>query len=139
MASPLNSRVKRLETEARVGVRRAFALLPGTCETMAEWLELRAQRDKNQVEELKPLQRNSYVRRSKTRVRTSSLLESIAEYRQRPAIGREPAEIWVCSDHQIAHGLIGDLANANAFSHAFVFTNLENEMRLGPGRHRIDQ
>ncbi len=138
MASPLNGRLKRLETEARVGVRRAFALLPETCESMTEWLERHAQRDKNQVEQLKPLRRNPYVRRTNTRVRTGSLLESIAEYRQRPAIGREPAEIWVCSDHQIAHDLIGDLAKADAFSHAFVFTDLENEMHLGPGRHRID-
>jgi hypothetical protein len=66
-------------------------------------------------------------------------MESIAEYRKRPAIGREPAEIWVCSEHQVGHDLIGDLAKADASSHAFVFTDLENEMLLGPGRHRIEQ
>jgi hypothetical protein len=134
MANPLNGRLKRLETEARVGVRHAFALLPETCESIPEWLELHAHQDKNQVQELKLLQQNSYVRRTKTRVRTGSLLESVGEYRQRPAIGREPADIWVCSDHQIAHDLIGDLARADAFSHAFVFTDLENEMLLGPGQ-----
>jgi hypothetical protein len=139
MVSPLRGRLKRLEGEARVGVRRAYALLPEASESTAEWLELHVQRDKNQVEELKPLQRNSCVRRTKTRVRTGSLLDSVAEYRQRPAIGREPAEIWVCSDHQIAHDLIGELAKADAFSHAFVFTDLENEMLLGPSRYRIDQ
>ena len=139
MSSPLNGRVKRLEASANVGETRYYALLPDPM-SREEWTALYCDgNDRDIVEELKPLKPTGYVRRCCTRVRSGPLEAAIADKRSSPPIGRDLAQFWVCSDRSEAHELVGDLANANAFSHAFVFTDLEDEMRLGPGRHRIDQ
>src|SRR5687768_1184391 len=135
MASPLNGRVKRLEAGACADHSCAYILAPEVCETTDDWLELHVGRERNQVYELKPLRRRSFVRNCKNRARRGHLTASIEEHRQRSIF----AEFWVCSTHSEAHDLLGDLAERNAFSHALVFTDLENELNLGPGSHRIDQ
>jgi hypothetical protein len=139
MASPLNGRVKRLEAGACADHSSAYILAPEVCKTTEDWLELHVGQDRNQVYELKPLRRRSFVRYCNNRGRTGGLAASIEEHRQRPPSGGSSTEVWVCSTHSEAHDLLGEMAERNAFSHALVFTDLENELHLGPGSHRIDQ
>jgi hypothetical protein len=141
MANPLNGRVKRLKASAGVGETRYYALLPDPM-NLEEWAALycggRDGNDRNVVEELKPLKARSYVRRMCKRLRSGPLENAIAEARQAPT-GKTQPQFWVCSDRSELQALISELSNADSFSHVFVFTDLEDEMRLGPGRHRIDQ
>jgi hypothetical protein len=138
MASPLNGRVKRLEAGACADHSSAYIFAPEVCETTEEWLELHVGRERNQVYELKPLRRRSFVRSCKNNARRGALAANIEEHRQ-PRSGYSSAEFWVCFTHSGAHDLLGELAERNAFSQALVFTDLENELHLGPGSHRIDQ
>jgi hypothetical protein len=94
--------------------------------------------ERNIIEELKPLKPTAYVRRTCTRLRSGLLESAIAEQRNALA-GKTQPQFWVCSDRTEVGQLISELERASSLSHAFVFTDLENEMRLGPGRHRIDQ
>jgi hypothetical protein len=138
MANPLNGRVKRLEASAGMGETRYYALLPDPM-SFEEWTALYCSGNaRNVVEELKPLKPGSYVRRCCTRLRSGPLETAIADARNALA-GKTQPQFWVCSDRKEANSLASELAHANAFSHAFVFTDLEDEMRLGSGRHRIDQ
>ena len=138
MASPLQGRVKRLEASAGMGKTRYYALLPDPM-SMEEWTALYCgSSERNIVEELKPLKPAAYVRRTCTRVRSGPLETAIAEQR-RALAGQTQPQFWVCSDGKEVGAVISELSRASSRSHAFVFTDLENEMRLGPGRHRIDQ
>src|SRR5688572_10948161 len=116
MPSPLNGRIKRLETDARLDQPNAYMLGPEKDMTTEEWLEAYANRDRDMINELKPLRPGGYVRHYNTHVRRGSLEASIEEARQRPPLGRAKAEIWVCSDQTEAHELVGELAKVNAFS-----------------------
>jgi hypothetical protein len=138
MASPLNGRVKRLEASAGVGQTRYYALLPDPM-SVEEWTALCCgSNDRNIVEELKPLKPTAYVRRTCTRLRAGPLETAIVEEREALAVKTQP-QFWVCADRKEVGPLISELARVSSFTHAFVFTDLEDEMHLGPGRHRIDQ
>lgn len=138
MSSPLNGRVKRLEASANVGETRYYALLPDPM-SREEWTALYCDgNDRDIVEELKPLKPRGYVRRCCTCLRSGPLETAIADQRQ-ALTGKTKPQFWVCSNSSEAHELVSDIDRASAFSHAFVFTDLQDEMRLGPGRHRIDQ
>ena len=136
MSSACNGRLKRLEAAARVGETRYYMFGPDVCKTTEEWEKLHHWTG-NFTHELKPLQPSSYVRSFSTRIRSGSLESSIAEARR----SSEPArpQLWVCPTDSEAYELIRELAKADAFSHAYIFTDIDDEMRLGPGRHRIDQ
>src|SRR5215217_8241808 len=137
MASPLNGRVKRLEASAGMGETRYYALLPDPM-SMEEWTALYCgNTERNIVEELKPLKAAAYVRRTCTRVRFGALETAMAEERKALA-GKAQPQFWVCSGRAEVGPLLSELERASSLSHAFVFTDLENEMHLGPGRHRID-
>ena len=129
MASPLNGRVKRLESSAGMGQTRYYALLPDPM-SMEEWTALYCiSKERNIVEELKPLKLAAYVRRTRTRLRSGLLESAIAE--QRNALdGKAQSQFWVCSDQKEVGALISELERASSRSHALVFTDLENEMRL---------
>jgi hypothetical protein len=94
--------------------------------------------DPNLVEELKPLKPGGYVRRCCTRLRSGPLETAIADARK-ALTGKTQPQFWVCSDRKDVSALINELSRVSSFSHAFVFTDREDEMHLGPGRHRIDQ
>ena len=138
MASPLNGRLKRLEEGASVGETRPYILVPEVLTSADEWIALcRDSVDRDIVEELEPLKPGKFARTYCTRVRSGPLQTAIAEERKAFA-GKIQPLFWVCSDHTEGGALINELAQASSRSHALVFTDLEDEMRLGPGRHRID-
>jgi hypothetical protein len=140
MASPLQGRVKRLEASAGLGETRYYALLPEAAENIEEWQALYCSGvAHNVVHELKSLMPGAIVRNIAKHIRSGSLEACIAAKRSSLKIGRHPPQFWVCSDEKDASNLVSELAEATAFSHAFVFTDLADELRLGPGRHRIDQ
>jgi hypothetical protein len=139
MASPLNGRVKRLEASAGMGETRYYASMPELVND-GEWLEIARHRDTiNIIYELKPLGPKSYVRRSSEQIRRGTLKAAIAERTGKQPIGKSRPQFWVCSDYKQADELVGDLETAGAYLHAFIFTDIGDEMRLGPGRHRADQ
>jgi hypothetical protein len=138
MSSPLNGRLKRLESSAGMGETRYYALLPDPM-SLEEWTALYCGgAECNLVEELKPLKPSGYVRRSCTHLRSGPLETAIADARNMPA-GKTQPQFWVCSDRKDVNALISELSRVSSFSYAFVFTDLQDELHLGPGRHRIDQ
>jgi hypothetical protein len=136
MSNATANRLKRLEASANVGEKRYYIFGPDVCKTTEEWERL-VRWTGNFTYELKPLQPSLHIRSYSTRIRLGSLAGCIAEVRQSSEPGHP--QLWVCSTASEAHELIRNLDKADAFSHAYIFTDIEDEMRLGPGRHRIDQ
>jgi hypothetical protein len=137
MASPLNGRVKRLEKEEGGEYAQAYLLGRLSEMTTEEWVELYCNGEVDTIEELEPLQRCSRLRKWTTSHRRGALEDAISMARNKTRRGS--TEMWVCSDSKSSHELLSDLAKAGAFSHAVIFTDLANELRLGKGSHRIDQ
>ena len=137
MASPLQGRVKRLETTANIGGARYYAFIAELLND-EEWLEIYGGADAPDViYELKPLARTGYIRRYTKQVRRGSLDAALADRQASP--GKPSPQVWVCSTGQEAATLMEELQRADAFSRALIFTDLEDELQLGTGGHRVDQ
>jgi hypothetical protein len=130
------NRLKRLEASTGLGEKRYYMLSPDVM-TVEEWSALYCSGEAHEtVYELKPLMPGSYVRRYSHHIRSGPLATCLADLRNRQNVGQTPAQFWVCGNDTEAYELIREIS---VFSHAYVFTDIADEMRLGPGRHRIDQ